>query len=602
MQLLVAGKQKHRLCASCCLALFLLGASGSGTAQQAAPQAGIPQTPAPTLTVTTREVLMDVVVTDASGRPVPGLTAADFKVTEEGEPQTIRRLVEHAPMSASDQARLAAPPTLPPNTFTNYTPVVDTNASTVILLDAMDTPVPVQMNLRQQLIDYLKHMQPGASIAIFQLDTEMHLIQGFSTDPKALLAAAESKRDMPSMARPFYGRGGTNQMVRLQILHDGMQTLGRYLAGFPGRKNLIWFTAQVPAWLFYGGLGTPFRDEFGILDSVSPEDQEELTGVLTVSRVAVYPVDTRGVQGLGMFDASHGRAPSGNYTIQYENRQSLNEANLDMVAAATGGKAYYNTNDMKKVIAQVVSDGDNYYTLDYATTNTNWNGELRHVKITVDRPGVKLECRPGYYAIDRDWQEQSRIAALKRGAGRMPRDAAAMNAGVRVAPTGHGKQGFAAAMNLGAVPPTEIVFTARLWASDTTAKVEKNTPLPESNFLRREWQNKPYRSYTIQFHTDARGIRLTRGDGGRRQGKVEFVAIVYDQQAAVVNTLEKTVILDLDGAGYRKLLAEGMALTEKIAVPARGNYFLRLGVRDVDGDHMGALEIPVDQVKLGMAG
>ena len=134
------------------------------------------------------------------------------------------------------------------------------------------------------------------------------------------------------------------------------------------------------------------------------------------------------------------------------------------------------------------------------------------------------------------------------------------------------------------------------------AKVKKNTPLPESNFLRREWQNKPYRSYTIQFHTDARGISLTRGGGGRRQGKVEFVAIVYDQQAAVVNTLEKTVILDLDGAGYRKLLAEGMALTEKIAVPAKGNYFLRLGVRDVDGDHMGALEIPVDQVKLGMAG
>jgi hypothetical protein len=39
-----------------------------------------------------------------------------------------------------------------------------------------------------------------------------------------------------------------------------------------------------------------------------------------------------------------------------------------------------------------------------------------------------------------------------------------------------------------------------------------------------------------------------------------------------------------------------------IAVPAKGNYFLHLGVRDVDGDHIGALEIAVDQVKPGVAG
>jgi VWFA-related protein len=601
MPLLMTGRKKRWLGASCCVALFWLGAPGGGTAQQAAPQVGIPLTQAPTLTVTTREVLMDVVVTDASGRPVPGLTASDFKVTEERKPQTIRRLVEHEPMPASDLARLAAPPKLPPNTFTNYTPVENTNASTVILLDAMDTPVAVQMRLREQVIGYLKHMQPGASLAIFQLDTEMHLIQGFSSDPKALLAAAESKRDMPSMARPFYGHGETNELTRMQILRDGMQTMGRYLAGFPGRKNLIWFTAQVPASLFYGGLGSPFRDEFGVMTGMSPADQEELTGVLTVSRVAVYPVDTRGVQGLGMFDASHGSAPTGNYANRYGDRQSLNYANLDMVASVTGGKAYYNTNDMKQVIAQVVADGESYYTLDYATTNTQWKGQLRHVKITVDRPGVKLQCRPGYYAIDRDRQEQNQIAALKRGAAQAPSDAMAETV-ARVAPTGHGKNGFAAAMDLGAVPPTEIVFTASLRASDATEKVEKRAPLPESNFLRPEWRNKPYRSYTIQFHTDAGGISLARGAGGRRQGRVEFVAIVYDQQAAVVNTLEKTAFLDLDEAGYRRLLAEGMALTEKIAVPAKGNYFLRLGVRDVDGDHMGALEIPVDQVKMGLAG
>lgn len=596
MMLLARRRKERWLGAACCFAVFWLAAGdGGAAAQQGAPQADTPSTP--TLTVTAREVLMDVVVTDASGRPVPGLTASDFKVTEEGAPQEIRHLTEHEPMSEADLSRLAAAPSLAPNTFTNYIPVVNTNASTVILLDAMDTPVAVQMRLREQVIGYLKHMQPGASLAIFQLDTEMHLIQGFSSDPKALLAAAESKRDMPSMAKPFYGNGETNELARMQILRDGMQTLGRYLAGFPGRKNLIWFTAQVPAELFYGNLGSSFRDTFDLLEEAS-SDPAELTGALTVSRVAVYPVDTRGVQGLSLFDASHGSAPTGNYTIANANRQSLNEANLDRVAAATGGKAYYNTNDMKQVIEEVVADGSDYYTLAYSTTNTNWSGEFRRVKIAVDRPGVKLECRPGYYAIDRSTLEQRQLARLKRGA--IPAlDGETAEMGVEVAPTGHGKNGFAVAMNLGAVPPTEIVFTASLRAGDATAKLEKNAPLPEGNFLRPAWRGKPYRSYTIQFHTDARGISLTRRAAGRRQGRVEFVAIVYDQQAAVVNTAEKTVILNLDEAGYRKLLAEGMALAEQIAVPAKGNYFLRLGVRDVDGDHLGALEIPVDQVKLG---
>ena len=117
-------------------------------AQQPAPAdpAQNPQTP--TISVTTREVLLDVEVTDNAGRPVTGLTAADFTVTEEGDRQQLTHLEEHHAMSAAEQAPLRAIPALPPNTFTNFTPVANTNSSTVILLDALDMGVQTQMELR----------------------------------------------------------------------------------------------------------------------------------------------------------------------------------------------------------------------------------------------------------------------------------------------------------------------------------------------------------------------------------------------------------------------------------------------------------------------
>ena len=201
-------------------------------------------------------------------------------------------------MTADEMNKLTSAPELPPNTFSNYTPVRNTNASIVLLLDAMDSPIDAQMAMRQQLINFLKHMQPGPPVAIFQLDTEMHLIQGFTSDPKVLLEAAESKRDMPTMAKPTaaprsYGGDAVYRRALMDNLRSGMRMLGSYLAAYPGRKNLIWFTGRVPMTRTGMGFGNPFRD--GMAVTGGEGEASELTDVLTVSRIAVYPVDTYGL-------------------------------------------------------------------------------------------------------------------------------------------------------------------------------------------------------------------------------------------------------------------------------------------------------------------
>jgi VWFA-related protein len=605
-------------------------ASGSAAQQSPAhPVAAQPPLPL-TITVTTREVLLDVLVTDASGHPVPGLTAADFSISEEGAPQVIRSLQEHHPMAAEQADRLAATPPLPPNTFTNFAPVRNTNAQTVILLDALNTSVQAQMSLREQLVGYLKHMDAGAQIAIFQLDTEMRLVQGFTSDQKLLLEAARSKRDLPSLQKPIDGNHDQYRRARMEILRAGMRMMGRYLAGYPGRKNLIWFTGQVPMTIFGYGFGDPFRDQLTVSPSGSPDDLSDLTESLTLSRVAVYPVDTRGLQTMPQFTASRPGAPSMRSNMRFENHEAVNIANLERVAYMTGGKAYYNTNDFEHVLGEVIRNGSSYYTLAYATTNQEWRGQLRTIKIAVDRPGVHLQHREGYRAFNPERAEERKINALvqqtaaraaQRGEPNEEEAAAAEPpaangsapaAGSAAATASPGQEGtlspqikenaFDAAMALGAIPPTEIVFTASLQASDKAEKLEKGSPVPADNYLKPPWQHKPFRSTTILFHAETRKIQLTRTADGLRHGSVDFVAVVYQPTGENVNSIAQTVNFDLDPAQYRHFLAEGLNFKEEIAVPEKGNYFLRLGVHDLTGDLAGALEIAMDQVKPGVAG
>ncbi|MGB8847841.1 MAG: VWA domain-containing protein, partial [Terracidiphilus sp.] len=494
----------------------------------------------------------------------------------------------------------------------------NTNASIVLLLDAMDSPIEAQMVMRQQLIKFLKNMQPGPPVAIFQLDTEMHLIQGFTSDPKVLLAAAESKRDMPTMAPVTaaprnYSADAVYRRTLMDNLRSGMRMLGGYLAAYPGRKNLIWFTGRIPMTRTGYGFGDPFRD--GMTVTGSGDEASELTDVLMVSRIAVYPVDTFGLVAPG---GSFGAASRGGIQPMRGGIPGFNNhANMDEIAQQTGGKAYYNTNDFTRVIEDVIRTGSSYYSIAYGTTNTKWNGEFRSIKVTVDRPDVQLQHKNGYYAYNFDAREQAGIAAIEKrmadqaeqqessGAENGQPPAGTHEPGATANPAALGATihhstngGFGAAMGLGAIPPTEIVFAARLQADANTEKLNKSDAIPENNFLKPEWQHKPFRNYTVFYDADVHKVRFTRTPDGIRHASIEFVAIVYTGDGEEVNSIIQTATLDMTADHYRELLVSGLHTKAEIAIPVKGNFFLRLGVHDKAGDQVGALEIPVDQIRL----
>ncbi len=561
-----------------------------------------------TLRPTVREVLLDVVVTDSKGKPVKGLKQSDFTLLEDGAPQRFNHFEEHQAMTAAELAKAKPGLKMPPNTFTNFISAPNTNASTVILLDALDTPVSAQMYLRGQVIDYMKTVPPGTSIAIFSLDTEMHLIQGFSSDPQVLLDAVKSKRDEPKLSLLLGTRNEVSRQFRQDILVSGMQMLGRYLAGFPGRKNLIWFTGVVPRTMYEYGIGNPFQDSSSFIDDIA-----QTTDELVLSRVAVYPVDARGLETDPAFSAANsgagrsggvGRSPTG-----FGTRQFFDHAALDDVAEATGGKAYYNTNGLKNSLAEIVDAGSNYYTIAYSPTNKNWDGGRRSIKLQVDQEGLSLQYRHAYRARNRQAVEDRHGAAVERrlvSKGGAPFVPATGNQQVDV---GGGvmlrrapKESMQAAMALGAIPPTEIIFSLSLTPGSTVSKLGKNDPLPKDSYLTAKYHDKPTHEYQVLFRMSPASVQWTQSPDGIRHGRVEFVTLAYDDQGELVNSMISAVEMDLSDATYRKTAQNGLGIRQAIAIPVKGNYFVRAGVHDVTADRVGALEIPVDEVKPGVAG
>ena len=92
-------------------------------------------------------------------------------------------------------------------------------------------------------------------------------------------------------------------------------------------------------------------------------------------------------------------------------------ATMNSVADQTGGKAFYNTNNLDKAIRESMEDGSTYYTLGYYPENKNWDGRFRKIAVKVNRPGVKLHYRQGFFAVEpKDYAKQDpKILAIDMG-------------------------------------------------------------------------------------------------------------------------------------------------------------------------------------------
>lgn len=545
-----------------------------GTAPDTPPGADYP--PAPTIVTTFRQVVLDVTVTDAKGHAVIGLQPSDFRLTENGVPQTLAHFTPHSSLSA--QAPPPEPPKLPPNSFMNHAPLTGTGPIMVILFDELSFADGAYA--RYEVAQFMKTLKPGMPICIFRLDSYgLHLIQDFTTDPQTLREAVNSKRNQQPMQIPIYARPWYTQ--------DALRQLAMYLSGFSGRKNLIWFTDGRSTALQYGVDLGYFPDQTSL-----EEESQGTADILTLSRVVLYPIDARGLV-VG--------STRGFYVL-------AEDGYLADLAAATGGHAFYSTNGFKEAVAQVISVGSNYDTLAYNPTDTRWDGHYRKIKVTLGpsatahatspdgqrlTPPFHLAYRTGYYATP---------SPLPRGGYQAATTARRMiSYSPRGDPAGPGSaiaSPFDRAMGMGAIAPFQILFRADVHPDPTLQSIKRHATAPAGVFLAKDWLHRPYRLYTIHYIIDSQDIRFTPVAGQRYRDTLEIAAAVYGDDGLIASSLLTTVPIDLSLAEYKRVLGHPLGIDQKVAVPAKGNFLLRLGIHDQSSDRIGALEVPVESIQL----
>jgi len=185
-----------------------------------------------TISTVARQVVLDMVITDKNGRAVKGLKQSDITLKEDKVPQQLVQFSERDSDSETAPAIPAAQ--LPPNTFEDHAPVTGDEPATAILFDELSFADAAYA--RDQVSAYMSSVPPGTPICIFKRDWQgLHLILDFTTDPRVLRTAIDSERNQQIRNMPSYTMHSDPQMA-------AVQQLARYSSGFPGRKNLIWFT------------------------------------------------------------------------------------------------------------------------------------------------------------------------------------------------------------------------------------------------------------------------------------------------------------------------------------------------------------------------
>jgi VWFA-related protein len=548
----------------------------------------------PTITIraNTRLVVVDVVVTHKSGLPVTGLKPEDFTVEENGKKQKISVFV---PPGITN--RTAATPT-PAGVFSNHPEnLTPGGVPTVLLIDAANSPFKDQSYGRSQMLKYvLQQGQSGRPMAVVTLTDRLRVLQQFTSDPQVLLTAIKNFRPQEQILQPgasapeSHGvadgaRGsavsdsiaqaglavqafadlqiGYNIERRTMITLDAMRALSRMLGGLPGRKNVVWLTANLPFDLVpedrsvtdaelladLPGQGRQRSVSVNAAGSMAAEQRNlhgqairEAETQLASASIAIYPVDLNGlVSGMESSASAGGSVYSdsavSNRAIIQVSALQASQGTMEEVAAQTGGKAYINQNEIKEGIALAASDEKASYSLGYYPENKKWDGKMRNIKVKVAQGDTQLRYRKGYFAIE----------------------------------------------------PGPV--KDHNYEQDVAAAIEVNAPATQVSFMAQAKPTDPGKIRVV-FLVDAHTL-TAEDSGGSKKMNVSLYATVWGNGKSLgAHTIK--VDKTFDAATYQQIVDHGMMVPIDMDIPAGGKE-LRLAVLDNKTGFIGTVSGPLGQ-------
>ncbi len=438
--------------------IIALTLNGLVTAQSPAPQ----QPQSQSYSAGATAVLVDVVVRTKQGRPLQGLTAADFEVFEDGVRQKIGSfsVVERAGgIGIRVGRRVSAPPSAGNATPSSpeSSPAAPSDRPVVaIVFDALK-PDALELAQRAATAYLPMNGDTDAYVGVFAADPGLRVLQPYTEDVALarravhnLTAAPTTQQQIEAERRQTlnnrlnaldaFGIGrdtavfspdpGANATTAAAIVEQLMtelelnmlrssESLDRDQRGFatanallavihslsvlPGRKTLVYLSEGLPA---------------------SPAMQARLTSIVSTanrSNVSVYTIDAAGLRAQSTLSETRremeeagkerlrqtnvSRDPAEPMTRMVEHAEDLlrldPQGGLAQLAEDTGGFLIRDTNDLSSAFRRIDEDNRFHYVLTYSPTNPEFDGKFRAIQVKVHRDGAQVFSRKGYLAVRR---------------------------------------------------------------------------------------------------------------------------------------------------------------------------------------------------------
>jgi VWFA-related protein len=392
--------------------------------------------------VTSNLVNFDVMVKDKKGKAITDLKAEDFSLFENGVQQNIEFF--DATLSGSKDQRKPAAISL---TTERAGPVKQRNIISLVL-DGQTTEGQHLKHVRDGMTKYIKErISDSDSVAVFAISGGLQLLQSFTDDKTKLIAAVEKAEGISSGSKTSEQRsinesmatlrdqisagptgavqsneGGSalaqalisqhilEQYVQLRSTLSAQQTrpvlaglaaICEGLRSIPGKKTLVMFSQ---------GFVAPENLDWQVQSTIN---------IANRANVTIYVIDSSGLTGgtpqsgalvpgsaLSAISAatsqeSRIRAGAGESVFDITRQEGLNRQQdlLYRISGDTGGQFIKNTNDIAAGLERIDEEIRSRYTLAYRSTDPNFEGSFRKVKVDVRRPDAKVVARSGYYAI-----------------------------------------------------------------------------------------------------------------------------------------------------------------------------------------------------------
>lgn len=388
-------------------------------------------------------VNIDVIVKDKKGKYIPDLKAEDFTIIENGVAQKIEFF--DAPLSRTTEITTST--TAGGETSTPTPPALGRNF-VALVLDSQTTDITNLRQVREGMLKYIREqITDDDVVALLSVTNGLQMLHPFTQDKAKLIAAVENlavnstsksfeNKDIadninayreelktsgsPSGEITTTGGGSAaaramivqrviSQFIRLRTALSLQQSrpvlaalaaISEGLRPIPGKKTVV---------LFSQGFVTPAVLDWQVQSTID---------IANRANVAIYIIDSAGVRGntqgssyipstplagvSGITDQEQRIRAVGGETVFDTVRQEGQKREYDIlyrISGDTGGRFLKGNNDLGQGLERINEEIHARYTLAYRSTNQNFDGTFRKVKIEVRRPDAQLTSRSGYYAI-----------------------------------------------------------------------------------------------------------------------------------------------------------------------------------------------------------